>query len=96
LATASSPSPRPHHHRDGTDPSGRAAELPGPRGRGVTGARRAAIEQETVRAVVGAYAAGKIELEKPKLSPHNVKGVRLAPSFLLAKGLNSIHPSIED
>ena len=36
-------------------------------------------EQETVRSVVLAYAAGKIELEKPSL--RNGKGLRAAPGF---------------
>lgn len=42
----------------------------------------AMIEQETIRAVVLAYAEGKITLPKPKdTSSHNVKGWRLAPQF---------------
>jgi ParB-like chromosome segregation protein Spo0J len=41
----------------------------------------AEIEQATIRAVVEAYAAGKIELKKPKNIAHNVKGWRVAPSF---------------
>jgi hypothetical protein len=42
----------------------------------------AAIEQETVSAVVEAYAAGKIDLEKPKAKAGSI---RYAPSFLLDK-----------
>ena len=42
------------------------------------------VEQETIRAVVVAYAEGRIELEKPK--PGSPKGggtkLRVAPSFI--------------
>ena len=41
------------------------------------------IEQETIRAVVLAYAKGDFELPRPKTAPHRVKGWRLAPSFRL-------------
>ncbi len=41
----------------------------------------AAIEQETNRAVVLAYAEGKIELEKPSMSRGGASSVRYAPSF---------------
>ena len=39
------------------------------------------VEQETVRAVVEAYAAGEIELVKPKASQGSGRGVRNAPGF---------------
>ncbi len=45
----------------------------------------AEIEQETIRAVVLAYADGDIKLEKPKSGDHSVKGWRIAPSFLRVK-----------
>lgn len=45
----------------------------------------AKIEQETIRAVVLAYAEGKIELIKPKAGKGSGKGLRYAPSFLVAK-----------
>jgi len=42
----------------------------------------ATVEQETVRAVVEAYAGGKIVLKRPEELPvHSVKGWRLAPHF---------------
>jgi hypothetical protein len=44
----------------------------------------ATVEQETIRAVVDAYAEGKIELEKPSMSRGGASSVRYAPHF--AKG----------
>ncbi|MHC4181514.1 MAG: ParB/RepB/Spo0J family partition protein, partial [Planctomycetota bacterium] len=41
----------------------------------------ATVEQETIRAVVDAYAAGKIELEAPAVGKKGSKSVRYAPSF---------------
>ena len=41
----------------------------------------AVVEQETIRAVIQAYADGKIELERPKTKGTGVKGFRIAPNF---------------
>ena len=41
----------------------------------------AEVEQETIRAVVQAYADGKIELEKPKTGFGSSGGLRNAPNF---------------
>ena len=49
---------------------------------GDVGATSSRIEQETVRAVVYAYADGKIELEKPKTEGTGVKRLRIAPRFI--------------
>jgi len=46
----------------------------------------ALIEQETIRAVVLAYADGDIELKKPKLGERGGKGLRNAPGFRIVKG----------
>ena len=43
------------------------------------------VEQETIRAVVVAYAEGRIELEKPKTGERYGKGLRYAPLFQVAK-----------
>ena len=54
----------------------------------------AALEQETVRAVVLAYAEGKIKLEKPrglqtgKSGTKGGGGIRLAPTFKVIKGFH--------
>ncbi len=45
----------------------------------------AAVEQETIRAVVLAYAEGKIELKKPPMNDGGLSSLRNAPSFLKAK-----------
>lgn len=46
----------------------------------------AEVEQETIRAVVQAYADGKIELEKPKpMGKGGFKAVRMAPKFAVIK-----------
>ena len=47
----------------------------------------ATLEQETVRAVVLAYADGKIELEKPKYKGRG-GGIRLAPGFCITESWN--------
>jgi len=43
------------------------------------------IEQETIRAVVTAYAEGKIELPRPVMAKGGMSSLRNAPSFTLAK-----------
>ena len=43
------------------------------------------IEQETIRAVVLAYAEGKIELPRPVMAKGGMSSLRNAPSFTLAK-----------
>ena len=45
----------------------------------------AEVEQETIRAVVVAYAEGKIELGRPKPTRGGLSNIRNAPSFLPAK-----------
>ena len=53
------------------------------------------VEQETVRAVVEAFAEGKIELPSTSVRPGKAGTFRLAPSFIVRRDTKNISARAE-